>query len=202
MRYNRAMRSVPGIPVEPRSDNSALDHDLGFGLGVIFRAYLQAANAVVCDIPGGPRGYQILVAAIQHQAGGQGALAQRLGVDRTVMTYLIDDLEAANLVARRADPLDRRSRHIVATTQGQQLWADIEHRLQEVEDHVLAALSTPERATFRELLQRLAVRANALDPVDSACEVVTDVDAALGSSAAESQASGGRRRSARHRLVV
>src|ERR1700682_3347898 len=111
------MRSVPGVAVAPHSPNSALDQDLGFTLGVIFRAYLQAANAVVCDIPGGPRGYQILVAAIQHQADGQGGLAHRLRVDRRVMTYLIDDLEAAGLVERRADPADRRSRHIVATGQ-------------------------------------------------------------------------------------
>src|SRR4030088_2297853 len=103
--------------------SSALDQDLGFTLGVIFRAYVKAANAVVCDIPGGPRGYQILVPATQHQPDGQGALAQGLGVDRTVMTYLIDDLEEAGLVERRADPLDRRSRHIVATDHGQQLWA-------------------------------------------------------------------------------
>jgi DNA-binding MarR family transcriptional regulator len=166
------MRAVPDTPVAPQPALSALEQDLGFTLGVIFRAYFKAANAVVCDIPGGPRGYQILVAAIQHQAGGQGALAQRLGVDRTVMTYLIDDLEEAGLVQRRADPLDRRSRHIVATSQGQQLWAATEKRLQDVEDHVLGALSVPERATFRGLLQRLAARANALDPVDSACDVV------------------------------
>jgi DNA-binding MarR family transcriptional regulator len=173
------MRPAPDLPVTPRSVRSGLDQDLGFTLGVTFRAYIKAANAVVCDIPGGPRGYQVIVAAIQHQADSQGALAQRLGVDRTVMTYLIDDLEKAGLVKRRADPLDRRSRHIVATTQGQQLWAATEKRLQQVEDHMLAPLSLPERTTFRTLLQRLAVRANALDPVDSACDVVTDVDAAL-----------------------
>src|ERR1700687_2236830 len=97
------MRSVSSVPVAPRSVSAALDQDLGFTLGVIFRAYIKEAHAVVCDIPGGPRGYQILVAAIHHQAGGQGALAQRLGVDRTVMTYLIDDLEEAGLVERRAD---------------------------------------------------------------------------------------------------
>src|SRR3984893_9742510 len=153
------MRSVPGAPVAPHPVSSALDQDLGFALGVIFRAYIKAANEVLCDIPGGPRGYQVLVAAIQHQADGQGALAQRLGVDRTVMTYLIDDLEEAGLVERRADPLDRRSRHIVATAEGQQLWASTEHRLQEVEDQVLGALSADERATFRDLLQRLAARA-------------------------------------------
>src|ERR1700730_3688708 len=113
------MRSVPGAPVAPHPVSSALDQDLGFALGVIFRAYIKAANAVVCDIPGGPRGYQILVAAIQHHADGQGALAQRLGVAPTAIPYPIADLEPAGLAERRADPLDRRSRHIVATAQGQ-----------------------------------------------------------------------------------
>ena len=60
MAYNQTMRSVPDVSGAPRSVNSALDQDLGFTLGVIFRAYIKAANAVVCDIPGGPRGYQVL----------------------------------------------------------------------------------------------------------------------------------------------
>jgi DNA-binding MarR family transcriptional regulator len=164
------------------SEPAALDHDLGFTLGVIFRAYVKAAEAVVRDIPGGPRGYQVLVAAARLQADGQGALAQRLGVDRTVMTYLVDDLEAAGLVERRPDPSDRRSRHIVATPLGYQLCCATERRLQDVEDHVLGALEPPERATFRDMLQRLATRATALHPVDSACQVVDEVRSELGAT--------------------
>jgi DNA-binding MarR family transcriptional regulator len=152
--------------------------------------------------PGGARGYQVLVAAIHHQADSQGALAQRLGVDRTVMTYLIDDLEEAGLVARQPDRLDRRSRHIVATIDGQRLWADTEKRLREVEDRVLSALSTTERTTFRGLLQRLAARANSLDPVDTACDVVAEAESALDPDVAPTQAPRGRRRSSRHRSAV
>lgn len=196
------MRSSSGAPAALPAVNAALDQDLGFALGVVFRAYVKAAHAAVSDIPGGPRGYQVLVAAIQHQAGGQGALAHRLGVDRTVMTYLVDDLEKAGLVERRADPLDRRSRRIVATPRGQQRWADTEKRLQEVEDHVLGALSTAERATLRGLLQRLAARANALDPVDSACQVVTDVDPGLAPDTTATQTPRDTPRSARHRRAV
>src|SRR4030088_697799 len=100
----------------------ALAGDLGWGLGVVLRAYVTAAHTAVADLPGGPRGYQILSAAAQGAVNSQLALAQHLGVDRTVMTYLLDDLEAAELIERRPDPLDRRSRHIVATAPGQQLW--------------------------------------------------------------------------------
>jgi DNA-binding MarR family transcriptional regulator len=116
---------------------------------------------------------------VQRQADGQGALADRLGVDRTVMTYLVDDLEKAGLVERRADPLDRRSRRLVATPLGQQRWAETERRLEEVEEQVLAPLVDSERETFRNLLQRLAARATELDPVESACAVANDVEASL-----------------------
>ena len=173
----------------------ALECDLGFTLGAIFRGYFKAAEAVVNAIPGGPRGYQVLAAATQHQADGQGALAQRLGVDRTVMTYLIDDLERAGLVERRPDPVDRRSRRIVATSRGQQLWADTEERLQQVEEQLLAPLSAPEQASFRGMLQRVAARANAVVPVSSACGMIDEVTSALEPVKTPAHAPSGRRRS-------
>ncbi|MCM3885501.1 MarR family winged helix-turn-helix transcriptional regulator [Frankia sp. R82] len=43
-------------------------------------------------------------------------LARRMGVDRTTMVALIDELEAKALVARRPDPHDRR-RNVVGLTE-------------------------------------------------------------------------------------
>jgi DNA-binding MarR family transcriptional regulator len=170
------VRLNPELRVHERLDARPQFHR---SKSVTFRAYIKAANEVVSDIPGGPRGYQVIVAAIQHQADNQGALAQRLGIDRTVMTYLIDDLEAAGLVERRADPADRRSRTIVATLRGRQLWATTQKRLQAVEDSVLGPLSSGERRTFRSLLRRVAASASALDPFRSACDVVDEASSAL-----------------------
>ena len=70
----------------------ALEADLGWALGSVFRAYLKSAHASVADLPGGPRGYQLLTAAGSEAALSQQALGQRVGVDRSVMTYLVDDL--------------------------------------------------------------------------------------------------------------
>ncbi|MCW2598856.1 MAG: MarR family protein, partial [Frankiales bacterium] len=60
-----------------------LDADLGWELGSVFRNYLKAVEAVVCDLPGGPRGYQVLASAAEDPVGNQGSLAQQLGIDRT-----------------------------------------------------------------------------------------------------------------------
>jgi DNA-binding MarR family transcriptional regulator len=161
------------------SCEEALADDLGWGLGMIFRAYIKAAHAAVADLPGGPRGYQVLSAAAKGMVGSQLALAQHLGVDRTVMTYLLDDLEAANLIERRPDPADRRARRIVATERGTVLLTTLNDRLRAAEAHVLTPLDQEARETFRAQVRLLATKIDAVDPLDSPCDVAEEVDAVL-----------------------
>ncbi len=142
----------------------ALAGDLGWGLGVVFRAYVNAAHAAVAELPGGPRGYQALAAAARSDIGSQLALAQHLGIDRTVMTYLLDDLEAAGLIERRPDPSDRRVRRVIATELGVKELVTLDGRLRDAEAHLLASLDDEGRQSFREQLRTLATRINAIDP--------------------------------------
>lgn len=55
--------------------------------------------------------------------------------------------------------------------------AELDGRLRQGEEHVLAGLDAPDRAVLRSLLQRLAMHANDLDPVASAGDAVQDIDA-------------------------
>ncbi len=159
--------------------DDALAEDLGWGLGMVFRAYVTAAHAAVADLPGGPRGYQILSAATQGRVGSQLALAQHLGIDRTVMTYLLDDLEAMGLIERRPDPADRRARRIVATDRGTELLVTLDGRLRAAESQLLAPLDDKAREAFRSQVQTLATRLNTLDPPNSPCELAREMDAEL-----------------------
>src|SRR3984957_13780018 len=159
--------------------DDALVDDLGWGLGMVFRAYVKAAHAAVADLPGGPRGYQVLSAAAQGTVGSQLALAQHLGVDRTVMTYLLDDLEAARLIERRPDPADRRARRVVATQKGNELLTSLNDHLRAAEARLLAPLGTDTRATFRAQVRLLATQLDAVDPPDSPCDLADEVDAEI-----------------------
>jgi len=166
-------------PGTPGGCDDALADDLGWGLGTVFRAYVAAAHAAVADLPGGPRGYQVLSAASRGVVGSQLSLAQHLGVDRTVMTYLLDDLEAAGLIERRPDPADRRARHVVITEQGVELLATLDERLRAAEAQLLAPLDPKARESFRAGIRLLATQVDGLDPVDNACELAAEVDAEL-----------------------
>ncbi|GAA0625988.1 MarR family transcriptional regulator [Kribbella sandramycini] len=153
-------RVASGAPVES---------DLGWALGVVFRRYAKASGEALADVPGGPRGYQVLATTNAEGPKRQLDLAAQLGVDRTVMTYLLDDLEKAGLVQRQPDPADRRARLIVPTPQGRETLCDLERRLSATEDEVLGSLDDAERESFRRLLQRVALKADAVDPLHNAC---------------------------------
>lgn len=157
---------------------SAVSDDLGWGLGTLFRALLKTANAAATDVPGGQRGYHVLSAVADGGPGTQLALAQQLGVDRTVMTYLLDDLEKADLIARRPDPADRRARRVVITDAGHELLVTLQERMTRVNDHVLAGLTPAERMVFRSTLQRAAESLSTVDPTPGACAVAEEITAA------------------------
>lgn len=64
----------------------------------------------------------------------QQALGQRMGVDRSTIVTLVDDLEAAGLVERRRNPADRRAYALQATAAGRRWQARAEKAIIEIED--------------------------------------------------------------------
>ncbi|TCC00219.1 MarR family transcriptional regulator [Micromonospora zingiberis] len=151
-----------------------INDDLGWMLGVLFRAHLRGAEHTIGDLPGGPRGYQVLVAADREPARNQGAIAEELGIDRTVLTYLIDDLERDGLVSRRADPADRRSRLVVLTDAGREAARHRREALRHVESRLMSALTVEEASSLRALLRRAACAAQARDPMTDLCAVAEE----------------------------
>jgi DNA-binding MarR family transcriptional regulator len=166
-------------PAEGDGCNKALADDLGWGLGVVFRAYVAAAHGAMAELPGGARGYQVLAASAHSAVGSQVALAQHLGIDRTVMTYLIDDLESAGLIERQPDPADRRARRVVATVRGAELLDALDRRMAAAEADLLRPLDDEAGESFRSQLRLVATRINALDPLGNPCELAQTVEGEL-----------------------
>jgi DNA-binding MarR family transcriptional regulator len=161
---------------------SALGDDLGWALGAFFRSYRAAVKETLGDLPGGPRGYQVLRFAVAEAPVTQLALAHQLGIDRTVMTYLLDDLESTGLVERRPDPADRRARRVVATPAGRSRLVELDRGLRRAEARVLGPLAGDEADVFRRLLQRLATQGGEIS-ADTACRAANEVDAEVDAEA-------------------
>jgi DNA-binding MarR family transcriptional regulator len=129
-----------------------LKADLGWLCAQTLTAYLRAAEPMVQNMPGGMRGYLVLAAAASGCANNQLEVARRLGVDRSVMVGLLDNLEQAGLVTRKPNPTDRRERAIAVTPPGTKRLTAIQTQLERATQHVLSPLSAKQRDTFLDAL--------------------------------------------------
>ena len=128
--------------------------DFGAALGTLLRSYSEMVGPKLDGFPHGARGYQTLSEVVEGRPPSQAALAAKLGIDRTMMTYLIDDLVDADYVERRPSPTDRRQRQIVATPAGRQAIGTLCGLVLEAESKALDELDEGEREMFRHLLDK------------------------------------------------
>jgi MarR family transcriptional regulator, transcriptional regulator for hemolysin len=84
----------------------------------------------------------------------QQELGSALGIDRSTMVALVDQLEGEGLAKRRPSATDRRAREIAITPKGRRLLKQAKGLISGVEDEVLAGLSAKERKELLTLLRR------------------------------------------------
>jgi DNA-binding MarR family transcriptional regulator len=95
-----------------------------------------------------------MLAAGEGAGRNQATLAAQLGLDRTVTTYLLDELVDAGLVERRPDPSDRRARLIALTDTGMDTVRRLSVQIRELERSVFKALDDREMQQLTGLLDR------------------------------------------------
>jgi DNA-binding MarR family transcriptional regulator len=141
--------------------SDGIETELGWSLAAMYQGFSRAGSVAVAEVPGGPRGYQVLVAITTEQPSSQLALANRLGIDKTAMTYIIDALETAALVERRPDPRDRRIRQVHPTDAGRARLGTARVALRTVETTLMGGLTADEQTQLRQLLAKAALGAGA-----------------------------------------
>jgi DNA-binding MarR family transcriptional regulator len=99
-----------------------------------------------------------LFALLNVLGAREGAIQQELGVamgiDRSTMVLLVDELESAGLADRRPRPEDRRAREVAITAKGRRVLERARGMARQVEDEVLGGLDKSERRELQKLLRR------------------------------------------------
>jgi MarR family transcriptional regulator for hemolysin len=149
-----------------------LPGDLAWHLGMILRGHQTHFAEAVAEMPCSVRGFQMLSTVVHHDPANQQALGAHLGIDRTVLTYLIDDLVAAELVERVPAPTDRRARKIVATKQGEALLKKLEARVAAAEQTLLTGLGAGESEQLAHLVSKLSMAIHRAQPGANPCEAM------------------------------
>ena len=131
-------------------------------------AHVRAAEAL--DSVGlTPARFGLLNVIGAREGAIQQELGAAMGIDRSTMVSLIDQLETAGLARRRPSATDRRAREIAITPKGRRLLQEARKLIWQVEDEVLGGLTAEERRRLLTLLRRALDSAPA-QPLWSAAE--------------------------------
>src|SRR3954470_4876851 len=91
-----------------------------------------------------PRHFGILTHLAANEGQSQQALSSALGIHRSAVVALVDDLEHRGLAERRRDLVDRRAYTLYLTPPGRDVLAQLERIAEEHEAELLAALEASE----------------------------------------------------------
>lgn len=160
---------------EASATSTSVPGDLGWHLGIILRGYQTHFEDAVAGMPAGIRGFQVLSTVVHKDPANQLALGAHLAIDRTVLTYLLDNLCDAQVVERIPDPQDRRARKIIATAHGRKMLKDYEERVAAAEAELLAGLGEQDAKLFGELIKNLAGSVHRANPNANACEAMDNL---------------------------
>ncbi|MCX4791492.1 MULTISPECIES: MarR family winged helix-turn-helix transcriptional regulator [unclassified Streptomyces] len=97
----------------------------------------------------------VLSALVDFGPHVQRELASRLGIDRSDMVKIVDDLAVADLVDRARDTTDRRRVTVTPTPAGCAMLAELQGEALVVQKKLLAPLSRSEQTQLAMLLRRV-----------------------------------------------
>jgi MarR family transcriptional regulator, transcriptional regulator for hemolysin len=139
--------------------------------GQLFFRLWRASHMRAADVLGSVGLTPALFGLLNVIGAREGAIQQELGsamgIDRTTMVSLVDQLEDAGLARRRPSATDRRAREIAITPKGRRLLARARGMISQAEDEVLAGLTAEERGEMLRLLRQALASVPAQPPWSS-----------------------------------
>ena len=102
-----------------------------------------------------PRVFSALSLVVQYPNVTQSGLARMLGIERSGLEAIVDELERRGLIKRTTVPGDRRVQALVPTGKGKTAYAEARAAVRAHEDRLLSNLSDEEKATLMALLGKI-----------------------------------------------
>jgi DNA-binding MarR family transcriptional regulator len=128
---------------------------LGYLLNHVYVRFFELSAPALAPFGISGREAAVLRAINDPHPLAQGEIARRMGIDRTTMVALIDDLQERELVRRRQDPDDRRKNVVELTDTGRDVVRQATRAAGQAEQVFLSPLSAGQAEQFRKTLRAL-----------------------------------------------
>jgi DNA-binding MarR family transcriptional regulator len=138
----------------PELDHGILPTLLGYQLRLAQITVFNDFAASARDFDVSPGRFGMLVLIEVNPGVTQTRLAEAVGLDRSTLVAVLDQLEERGLLERRRG-VDRRTNGLWLTRRGKSLVARMKERIRAHEDRLAARLSETERDALLALLRRI-----------------------------------------------
>jgi DNA-binding MarR family transcriptional regulator len=132
-----------------------IEEDLGWLFGRLTRRMMALERPILAPFGLSMWGYVVLSGVVAEPDRPQVAVARGVGLDRTTMVAVLDELEAAGLVVRRLDPSDRRARLLAPTPAGVRTLTTVRRGIRKLEAELVRTLPPAVRDELRPALKTL-----------------------------------------------
>lgn len=137
--------------------DTEMGHEIQFLTARLAARGNSHSNKLLEEVGLNVRQFSVLSLAASELKPTQREMSSFIALDPSQIVALVDALEDRELVTRETDPRDRRSKNIVATQQGEQLYRKARAITLAAEDQVLAKLTPSERDQLRTLLTKVTL---------------------------------------------
>jgi DNA-binding MarR family transcriptional regulator len=132
-------------------------HNIGYAIRRAQMRIYDDFYAALADLDTTPTRFTLMLLIRENPGIRSVDLARALGVARSGMVRLIDELEQRKLITREIDQKDRRNQALVLTSLGLRKLSRMEKTVEQHETRVTTGLSKSEREKLLELLWRVAM---------------------------------------------
>lgn len=100
-----------------------------------------------------PAEARTLIHVAAYEGSRQNIIAERMGVEPMTVCAYLDRLEKLNLIARSADPSDRRAKNVRTTDEADAMLASLRQQIHDIVDQAQANIDPQARAVFTQSLK-------------------------------------------------
>lgn len=142
-------------PIDAADEIPALESLIGYNLKRAYVVVYEDYRATLGQDGFAPRVFSALALVVQFPNITQSAVARHLGIERSGLVAIVDELEKRKLILRTPVPGDRRVQALVPTEAGKAAFAQAQKDVTAHEDRLLSNLSDAEKQTLTRLLKKI-----------------------------------------------
>ena len=140
---------------DPALDASDLEDLIGYNLKRAYVIVQADFRAALGDDGMSPRVFSALSLCVRYPNITQSELARMMGIERSGLVAIVDELEAKKHLQRVPVPSDRRVQALVPTDAGRAAYDAAIDAVRAHEDRLFSDMSTEEKDTLLSLLKKI-----------------------------------------------